>query len=105
MLRLLVGLRSNSVESLSPHRVLAADVERPVSEVEGEKSDADGQYENMLMENLRQPGVQNTFKNERLKFDRLEAFAGEWLQASGEYTDAAGKVGVRQCPSARNTEP
>jgi hypothetical protein len=74
------------------HRVLAADVDRPVSEIEGEKSDAGGQYENMLVENLRKAGVQNTFKNERLKFDRLESFAGEWLQASGGYTDAVGKV-------------
>jgi hypothetical protein len=63
-----------------------------VSEDEGEKSDAGGQYENMLVENLRKAGVQNTFKNERLNFDRLESFAGEWLQASGDYTDAAGKV-------------
>ena len=45
----------------------------------------------MVVENLRKAGVQNTFKNERLKFDRLEAFPGAWLQASGEYTDGSGK--------------
>ncbi len=30
-------------------------------------------------------------KNERLDFDRLEPYAGAWLQATGEYTDADGK--------------
>jgi adenine-specific DNA-methyltransferase len=31
--------------------------------------------------------VQNTYKNERLTFDRLEPYAGEWLQGEGEYTE------------------
>ena len=31
-------------------------------------------------------------KNERLKFDLLEPYAGTWLQAAGEYTDAEGEA-------------
>jgi adenine-specific DNA-methyltransferase len=31
--------------------------------------------------------VQNTVKQERLKFDRLEPYAGTWLHATGEYTE------------------
>jgi len=34
--------------------------------------------------------VQNTKKGERLKFDRLEPYAGEWLHAEGDYSDADG---------------
>ncbi len=45
----------------------------------------------MILDNLRKAGVQNTVKNERLVFDRLEPLAGTWLQASGSYTDADGK--------------
>ncbi len=81
-----------TVESLSPHRVLSTDEERPASEVEGKRDSAAGQFEIMILENLRKAGVQNTIKNERLKFDRLEPVAGVWLQASGEYTDAEGKT-------------
>jgi len=81
-----------TVESLSPHRVLPADDERPQSEQEGHRDDVSGQFETMILDNLRKAGVQNTVKNERLVFERLEPLAGTWLQASGTYTDAEGKV-------------
>lgn len=80
-----------TVESLSPHRVLAANEERPVSEIEGTQHASD-QFEIRVIENLRKAGVQNTKKNERLVFDSLEPYAGTWLQAAGEYTDGDGKV-------------
>jgi len=76
-----------TVESLSPHRVLAADEERPASEVEGQKESIVGQFETMIIDNLKKAGVQNTIKNERLKLDRLESYAGAWLHAEGEYTE------------------
>jgi adenine-specific DNA-methyltransferase len=78
-----------TVESLSPHRVLAPEEERPGSEREAERSDTGGQYEITIIDNLRKAGMQNTKKNERLVFDRLEPFAGAWLHAEGEYTDKA----------------
>ena len=46
----------------------------------------------MILENLKKAGVQNTRKDERLTFDRLDPYAGAWLQASGEYNDADGKT-------------
>lgn len=76
-----------TVESLSPHRVLATDEERPISEAEGKEQAAVGQFEMIIIENLKKAGVQNTIKKERLKFDRLEPFAGTWLHAAGEYTE------------------
>ena len=81
-----------TVESLSPYRLLSTDEERPVSEAEARKESSDGQFPTMIIENLKKAGVQNTFKNERLKFDRLESFAGIWIHASGEYTERDGKV-------------
>ena len=45
----------------------------------------------MILGNLRKAGVQNTVKNERLVFTRLEPHPGQWIQAAGEYTDADGK--------------
>ena len=79
-----------TVESLSPHRVLATDEERPVAEKEGQRDTA-VQFEQMILDNLRKAGVQNTVKNERLVFTRLEPHAGRWIQAAGEYIDSDGK--------------
>jgi adenine-specific DNA-methyltransferase len=80
-----------TVESLSPHRVLSTEEERPVSEVSGAKEDNAGQFVNVILDNLRKAGVQNTVKNERLKFDRLDPFAGVYLHAAGEFTGSDGK--------------
>ncbi|MDI6753237.1 MAG: site-specific DNA-methyltransferase [Thermodesulfobacteriota bacterium] len=80
-----------TMESLSPHRVLAADEELPVSKIEAQKASGAGQFEAMIIENLKKAGVQNRIKNERLKFDRLESYAGQWLHAEGEYAESDGK--------------
>jgi adenine-specific DNA-methyltransferase len=76
-----------TVESLSPHRVLSTDEEQPAAEREPQQAAGPGQFDTMIIENLRKAGVQNTVKNERLKFDRLESYAGLWIQAAGEYTE------------------
>jgi adenine-specific DNA-methyltransferase len=76
-----------TVESLSPHRVLATDAERPATEREAQRLVGPGQFETMILDNLRAAGVQNTVKNERLKFDSLEPYAGTWIQAVGEYRE------------------
>lgn len=80
-----------TVESLSPHRVLSTDDDRPES-IRSADREAAADFVPMILENLQKAGVQNTRRAERLTFDRLEAFPGTWLQASGEYTDAAGEV-------------
>lgn len=80
-----------TVESLSPHRVLATDDRASESE-EDARSDASNNFGNIIIENLRKAGVQNTVKNERLKFDWLDPFAGSWVHATGEFTDKDGKT-------------
>jgi len=81
-----------TVESLSPHRVLSTDEKIPVSEKEGRKSHGSAQFATMILENLKKAGVQNTIKNERLHFDRLETYAGAWIQAEGEFTEKDGAI-------------
>ena len=81
-----------TVESLSPHRVLApADEERPATERAGEAADTAGDFVTVILDNLRKAGIKGTDKSQAIKFDRLEAFAGEHILATGEYT-AAGKA-------------
>jgi len=76
-----------TVESLSPHRVLSTETERPESEREAERLEGGGKFEQTILENLRVSGVQNTRKSERLNFASLEAFTGTYLQASGTYLE------------------
>ena len=81
-----------TVESLSPHRVL--DEERPpptgTQVAAAEDSDAPS-FEQTILDNLRKAGVHNTFKGEEIRFDRLDLYAGTWVQAEGEFTDAGGE--------------
>jgi adenine-specific DNA-methyltransferase len=86
-----------TVESLSPHRILSTDEERPKSEKSPEKTSGHGQFETMILENLKKAGVQNTIKNERLKFDRLETFAGLYIHGEGEYTEGGQSKRVAIC--------
>ena len=74
---------SFTVESLSPHRVLSSDegTNDRLSQPESLP------FETMIIENLKKAGVQNTVKEERLKFDWIEPYAGEWIHAEGEYTE------------------
>jgi adenine-specific DNA-methyltransferase len=79
-----------TVESLSPHRVLSTDEERPRSEGAAQRDVGTASFETMILDNLRKSGVQNTKKNERLAFDRLDPHAGAWIHAVGTFTDTAG---------------
>ncbi|MDQ3480129.1 MAG: site-specific DNA-methyltransferase, partial [Actinomycetota bacterium] len=81
-----------TVESLSPHRVLVSDEELPASQAAADQEPQAPQYEQMVLDNLRKAGVQNTVKQERLVFTSLDVFAGRWLQAAGEYLDADGNT-------------
>lgn len=80
-----------TVESLSPHRILDPDEERPESETAAEKDASSDGFVEMIIANLRKAGVQNTRRDERIVFDTLEPFAGAWIQAAGEFTDKHGE--------------
>jgi len=86
-----------TVESLSPHRVLATEEERPRSEEAATNGAGPGQFETVMLENLRKAGVQNTVKNERLSFDRLEPYAGLYLHGEGEYDESGQTRRVAIC--------
>lgn len=77
-----------TVESLSPHQVLPTYVstDPQVQRREGEA----GRFFERIIEYLRKAGVQNTVRQERLIFDRLDMWAGGvYVQAIGEYTENA----------------
>ena len=81
-----------SVESLSPHRVLSTADEHHNGTVTEQEARKQQDFATMVLDNLKKAGVQNTRKDERLAFDRLDPYAGTWLHATGECTDAVGKT-------------
>jgi adenine-specific DNA-methyltransferase len=86
-----------TVESLSPHRTISIEEKRERAEVGhakiGLKMQVVGpdKFGLMILDNLRKAGVQNTKRGERLKFDSLEPYAGEWIHGEGRYTDGDGR--------------
>ena len=77
-----------TVESLSPHRVLSSDLERN----DGMSQPDSQPFEMMIIENLKKAGVRNTKEGERLKFDWIKPYAGEWIHAEGQYTAKNGET-------------
>ena len=79
-----------SVESLSPHRTISAEEKKLRSEVGRDglrlKLIGPDNFGQTILENLRKAGVQNTCQGERLKFDTLDVFPGEWIHGVGTYT-------------------
>jgi adenine-specific DNA-methyltransferase len=73
-----------TVESLSPHRAIET-----VTELAAGVQDATagGGFEQVVMDNLKAAGVQNTVKGERLQFDTLEPWSGVYIQGVGEYSE------------------
>jgi len=79
-----------TVESLSPHRIIAADQVQPAATSSANRDGGAGRFEATILDHLKKAGVQNTVKEQRLKLDRLDTHAGEYLHAEGGYTDKNG---------------
>ena len=87
-----------TVETLSPHRVIAAsgDLPRP-SKSESIDIGRGTQFVELILEYLRKAGVQNTVRAERLVFERLEVYPGHYLNAEGEYSETGRRKRVAVC--------
>ena len=83
-----------TVESLSPHRtqavnehgelieeIDAARGNRPGSEIEAEN------YHKAIMENLAKAGVQQQDKADKISFETLRDWPGDWITAEGSYME------------------
>jgi adenine-specific DNA-methyltransferase len=84
-----------TVESLSPHRALAGTGDSP--DPEPVPAVDAGRFIEQVIAELRNAGVQNTVKDERLHFDRLEAWPGVYIHAAGEYTEDGKSRTVAVC--------
>lgn len=82
-----------TVESLSPHRVLAVDENEELIEMPGQ-SDSDTRdaqdFVQIILDNLKMAGVQQAHKEDKIVFTTLAPWPGEYICADGRYTDADG---------------
>jgi len=86
-----------TVESLSPHRTISVEQKkRRTFDLKERtwhpKMVGPDHFGTMILDHLRTAGVQNTYKKERLKFDTLDPFAGEWIHGAGTFTDSDKKA-------------
>jgi adenine-specific DNA-methyltransferase len=70
-----------TVESLSPHKTISPDA-APASERAADAAD-ESSFERTILDNLLKAGVQNGRIKERLEFETLAPFPGNYIQAEG----------------------
>jgi len=74
-----------TVESLSPHRVVA-DSPEDIVNAPAPIEDS-GRFVETILDNLRASGVDNRTKGERLRFETLDPLPGRFLQATGTFRE------------------
>jgi adenine-specific DNA-methyltransferase len=84
-----------TVESLSPHRVLAVDADdrlipgmaEPQRRYRHNGSDSPEDFADMILENLRIAGVQQAHKEDRITFTSLVGWPGKYVCAEGRFME------------------
>lgn len=85
-----------TVESLSPHRVLAVDENDELIDKTGPKADEPGGergFTEMILENLTTAGVQQAHKEDKIVFTSLMPWPGTLICADGRYREGEGEGG------------
>ncbi len=86
-----------TVESLSPHKVMAVDDDGEFLEnadaADGwraapDLSDDEIDFGNVILEHLRTAGVQQAHKEDRIKFTSLNPFPGKFISGDGRYVES-----------------
>ncbi len=75
-----------TVESLSPHRVLAVDENDELVDPQSKAAEAPG-FAEMILENLRTAGVQQAHKEDKISFTSLTPWPGDLICAEGRYRE------------------
>ena len=81
-----------TVESLSPHRVLAVDENDELIDPAATKTSTSAtnstdpdDFANVILENLKTAGVQQAHKEDKINFTTLTAWPGDYICAEGRY--------------------
>jgi adenine-specific DNA-methyltransferase len=82
-----------TVESLSPHRVLAVDQDDSLIHELAEPGAGWNDFPSMVHDHLRTAGVQQAHKEDRITFTALIPWPGKLISAEGRYSDDQQEVG------------
>ncbi len=78
-----------TVESLSPHRVVAVDQDDSLIDELAEPGAGWNDFPSMVLDHLKTAGVQQAHKEDRIAFTALTPWPGELISAEGRYSDGA----------------
>ena len=87
-----------TVESLSPHRVLAVDENDELidpSKVTG-RADEEADFAQMILENLKTAGVQQAHKEDKINFTSVAPWPGHFICAEGRYIEGEDDDGTER---------
>jgi adenine-specific DNA-methyltransferase len=99
-----------TVESLSPHRYIAGDLDDSLADELAESQARWEDFGQMVLENLKVAGVQQAHKQDRINFTALSPWPGKLIAAEGRYRDGGhlpnpppltGEGGVRDLRESR----
>ena len=78
-----------TVESLSPHRVLAVDENDDLIDPDAkpERDNDEIDFVNVILENLKTSGVQQAHKEDKINFTSLVPFPSQYICAEGRYVE------------------
>ena len=88
-----------TVESISPHRVLAVDENDEFIETFGERQAGYGSvqdFASIILENLRTAGVQQAHKEDRIDFTSLTPWPGHHICAEGRFFEGGEDDGIQR---------
>jgi adenine-specific DNA-methyltransferase len=80
-----------TVESLSPHRVLAVDQDDELIDpnvTQPDRSSEEADFANVILETLKTAGVQQADKSDKITFTTLTGWPGEYICAEGVYVQS-----------------
>lgn len=86
-----------TVESASPHRMLAVDEKGNVLSAVNDQDQGCGEVPNfseMILDNLRVAGIQQTHKEDRIDFVSIAHWPGHYVCGEGRYIEGNGETGV-----------
>ncbi len=88
-----------TVESLSPHRVLAVDEDDELIDGVAEREAGYGEerdFAQMILENLKTAGVQQAHKEDKITFTAITPWPGDLICAEGRYLEGDQEAGTEK---------
>ena len=88
-----------TVESVSPHRMMSVDENGEFFDGlgdDGEPFDSVDDFAQRMLEHLKTSGVQQAHKEDKIDFDSVVGFPGDYICAEGQYMEGDEDDGVRR---------